>query len=182
MPTTPKGTVFYTLADLLSEDNSISFHVSEPERLVVRLSASADVVHRIPDFPSSVPEHNALFLYPAYKQKFLQTVESRPPSKRRERNLPPYEISRVFSVRQLSELQELISASVIPDLEKLKAFMAFSRQNIFSNPHIPTSLRIIQSATGLTKQSILNLVRQDPDKTFDVKDSDFIIPIREIDL
>ena len=181
MPTTD-GISYHTHADLLSSGTTIEFNVSDPERITVRISAVEEVLPYIPGFPGRVPEYNAIFLYPAYKEKFLGIFRQRPTNQRRERELPLYVISHIFSMGNLQELLDLVRRVQIDYWEKLKAYMAFSQQNIFANREVPTSFRLIHEATGLPPDRVLQLVREDADGTFSVVAGQFLLPVRGIDL
>ena len=173
---------YRTNADLLSGLTTIEFAISTPERLTVRISTTEDALQYIPGFPFRVPEYNALFLYPAYKGKFLQIVQQRDPKQLRDVQLPIYVLSHIFTISSLPELLALIRSEHIDDWEKLKAYMAFSQQNIFANRDVPTSFRLIHEATGLSQEQILQLVRRDSEQIFTVVEDQFLLPVQVIDI
>ncbi len=174
--------VYRTQADILSGGNTLEFHMSSPERLAVRISATEDILRYIQGYPFRVPEQNALFLFPAFKEKFLQIVKCRHMYQLRSPELPVYVLSHIFSHGNLPELLDLIRTATIDDSEKLRAYMAFCQQNIFANREVPTSFRLISDAAGLSSDRILQLVREDCSETFVVVAGQFLIPARGIDI
>ena len=82
----------------------------------------------------------------------------------------------------LRELLDLVQSTHVDDWEKLKAYMAFSQQNIFANSDVPTSVRLIHEATGLPPERVWQLVREDAKETFSIVAEQFLLPVRGIDL
>lgn len=174
------GITYRTVADLLSGGTTLEFNASAPERLIVRISTAEDALRYIPDFSFRVPEDNAVFLYPAYRAKFLQIIQGR--QTRRDPTLPPYVINYAFTVNTVTELINLISSKPIDDFEKIKAYVAFSQQNIFNNKDVPISFRLIHSATGLTMERIQKLIQEDASSIFSIHNEQFISPNQELDI
>jgi hypothetical protein len=183
MPIIGDGT-YRSHADLLTGGSSIGFDLILPDRRVrVLISVVEDVFHLIPGALFRVPESNALYLFPAFKSKLFQLHRDGIIAEQLRVNIPAqiFVIPYIFQNGNLDELQHLIETSQVEPLEKLKAFMAFCKDNIFANPAIPTSFRLISEATGFPPNQIEQLAREAPE-TFRIIPEQFLIADGGIDV
>ncbi len=183
MPTLGQFT-YNTVANLLEGGSVLDFnlrHAQSGARLTVRIGALGDILTFLPGFMFRTPENNALYLYPAFKEKLRRMNEQGHLEALRNAggNLSHY----IFGSNNLDELIELLQTARVDEAERIKAFMLFSKQNIFSNQETPTSIRLIADATGVPEARILALANQRELRPLELIGNQFLIAKSErIDL
>ncbi|MDE2141737.1 MAG: hypothetical protein KGJ84_04930 [Elusimicrobia bacterium] len=145
--------------------DSFEVVVSTDERNLSRLS-----------LPSDTPEARSFFLFPVFRRRlelFLDEFSSERPPRRR------MELKFDLDAEQLRTLRTGIR---MPPLEKIQTFVFIANQNIFADPDVPLSLRLVSAETGVPPELARRLIGGNPSGELELVQNNFVQVRSPLDL
>lgn len=168
--------------DLLWGGYKYVYMFEPPKGLSIVIKTEEDVAWKLPRFPctSNIPEQRAFYFYPIYRYILENKIIPHHKNMQAGRRTHPYNYDSE-NINSLIEITQKVFANPPPPLEKIKYYLYISNQNIFADPKVPFSIRLLSNAIKLSPETIRNLVRNDPDEQLDLHQNDFVIVKRTLD-